>query len=86
MQRVKIHIDRLVLRGFERSDSEAIAEGLRSQLTRLLANESSGYVEGLTSSRHVGCMRVKDVRLGADSEAGDIGAGLATGVAGGLRK
>lgn len=87
MQRVTVHIDRLVLRGFERPDGEAIAEGLRSELARLLANQCAGCDEnGLAGNRHVGRIRVGELRLGADSGAADIGAKLATGVAGGLRK
>jgi hypothetical protein len=37
MKRVIVHIDRLVLKGFRQEDRQAIAEGLRRELTRLLA-------------------------------------------------
>jgi hypothetical protein len=38
MSRINVAIDRLVLRGFESADGEAIAEGLESELSHLLSD------------------------------------------------
>ena len=43
MRRVIVHIDRLVLSGFRRVDAEAIADGLKSEMTtRFSAKRSFG--------------------------------------------
>jgi hypothetical protein len=38
MSRINVTIDQLVLRGFEPSDGEAVAEGLKSELSRVLSD------------------------------------------------
>lgn len=38
MKRVKVHIDRLVLRGFRHEDRHGIATGLQQELGRLFAD------------------------------------------------
>lgn len=40
MNRVIVHIDRLVLKGFRHEDRYGVAEGLRQELGRLLAEPS----------------------------------------------
>jgi hypothetical protein len=37
MKRIVLHIDRLVLRGFDSADGDRLAEGLRQELGALLA-------------------------------------------------
>jgi hypothetical protein len=38
MSRINLTIDKLVLRGFRAGDRKALAEGLQSELSRVLAN------------------------------------------------
>jgi hypothetical protein len=38
MSRIRVTIDDLILKGFDATDGRAVAEGLRSELTRVLAN------------------------------------------------
>ena len=40
MSRIRVTIDRLVLRGFESGDSHALTEELKSELSRLLVNRA----------------------------------------------
>jgi hypothetical protein len=41
MSRIRVTIDRLALKGFDAADRKAIEEGLRSELSRLLADPSA---------------------------------------------
>jgi hypothetical protein len=41
MTRIRVHIDQLVLNGFEQSEGKALAEALQSQLSRGLAEDTS---------------------------------------------
>lgn len=48
MTRLVIHIDKLVLRGIDRSDAAAVAAGVQAELQRLLAEPgaASTLIEG----------------------------------------
>ncbi len=78
MKRVYLPIDRLVLNGFDGSDREAIAEGLRGELARQLVND--GTLAGLTARAHVPLRRVQGVTLDRDMTPEQIGVGLARGI------
>jgi hypothetical protein len=41
VSRIRLSIDRLVLRGFEPGDRKALVEGLRSELSRVLADPAT---------------------------------------------
>ena len=41
MSRIRVTIDRLALKGFEAADRKAIEEGLRSELSRVLADPAA---------------------------------------------
>jgi hypothetical protein len=41
MSRIRVHIDRLVLNGFEKSEGKALVEALQSQLSQRLADARS---------------------------------------------
>jgi len=41
MSRIKLTIDRLVLKGFEAGDRKALAEGLQAELSRVLADPAT---------------------------------------------
>jgi len=82
MKRVVLHIDRLVLRGFHPADRDAIAEGLRAELGRLLADPSSAARLGaMPHVPKVDGGRVTLRREGAASEAGAaLGGAVARGI------
>jgi hypothetical protein len=41
VSRIVVHIDRLVLKGFEAADRKALAEGLQAELSRVLADAAA---------------------------------------------
>jgi hypothetical protein len=41
MSRIQMHIDRLVLNGFQQLEGKALAEALRSRLSQVLADRAS---------------------------------------------
>lgn len=82
MTRIVLHIDRLVLKGFERQAREGIAEGLREELTRLLA---APEVACQLQSRHgVPALKVGAIRIQAGAPPAAIGVQAARGIARGV--
>ena len=81
MRRVVLHVDRLVLRGFPRTDAAALSAGLRAELQVLLGRE--GAVAAL--SRHQGApvVRADTVRVPHGGRAGAVGRAVAARIAGG---
>lgn len=58
MSRIRVNIDRLVLKGFEPGERKALVEGLQGELSRVLA-DPAGRAEW------VGSHRTPVMRLGA---------------------
>jgi hypothetical protein len=56
MSRIKVTIDRLVLSGMEAGDRRALAEGLKSELARLLSDPASRA--GWAGSRRIPLLRL----------------------------
>jgi hypothetical protein len=84
MKRVVVHIDRLVLRGFDGDDRSGIAEGLRAELGRLLAGVDLPHdLIGLGGKAP---LKVDAVRLEHGSVPMSVGQRLARGIARGVRK
>ena len=79
MTRVVLHIDRLVLNGFAEADRQAIAQGLREQLSEILMQPGVArhWVEGGSRAR----LKVAGVPLEAGAPADGIGAQVAQGIA-----
>jgi hypothetical protein len=71
VSRITVTIDRLVLRGLEVADRKALAEGLQSELTRVLRD-----LEGPRSHRtpmvKLGRMPLEPGRSGARSFGGEL--------------
>ena len=84
MKRVILHIDRLVLRGFDSNDSEGIVEGLRMQLGQLLSDPNAA--DGLLKSGQTPRLRLDNVRFSHGSSSEGMGSQLATGIVGGFNK
>lgn len=79
MKKVIVHIDRLVLNGFDRHDQDAIAQGLRAQLGLLLAN--AGASASLTTAQNVHRLSVGNVQMGHDATPAEVGQLIANGIA-----
>jgi hypothetical protein len=60
-RRVTLHIDRLVLRGIDPLDQRALAEGLQSELARVLAEPA--VRAAMTKSRRTAVMRLGRVAM-----------------------
>lgn len=81
MKRVSVHIDRLVLRGFERADGVAIGEAMREELARVLGDAQA--VRALASSGDVPRLRAT-TQLDAGSHPFSVGAQVAQAIGKGL--
>ena len=79
MKRVIMHIERLVLKGFRHEDRHAIAEGLREELGRLIAQ--TGEAPNFESKGSLDRLKVSGVRIGAEAKPGDVGYQAARGIA-----
>ncbi|AGA89624.1 hypothetical protein Thimo_0785 [Thioflavicoccus mobilis 8321] len=75
MTRLVLHIDRLVLRGVDPGDAEALAAGLRAGLARQLAEPGAAQALGGTASRPV--VRADQVRLAPGDAAPAQGEAIA---------
>ena len=84
MKRVVVHIDRLVLKGFRNADSQAIGEGMRGELARLLADPTTG--ERLTSLGHVSSLHAGKVKLTQDAKPRRSGISAARAIAKGISR
>jgi hypothetical protein len=84
MRRVVVHIDRMVLRGFGNADAQAVGEGMRSELARLLAQPPTG--EKLASLGHVSSLHAEKIRLGHDARAQAVGLSAGRAIAKGISR
>lgn len=83
MKRVIVHIDRLVLNGLGNDSPEAIALGLRQQLTTTLS--ARGATEAWTNRpNHVARLRVGPVAMSDDASPAHIGQSLAHAIGKGV--
>ena len=78
MKRVVVHIDRLVLRGFDNKDRDSLAEGLRLELGNLLAN--AGASQHLTGMSSVPRLSMGDVQITHGEKPAQVGKLIASGI------
>ena len=84
MTRIRLHIDRLVLNGFQRLDGNALAEALQAQLSESLS-EPTARTEW-ARSHETPVLRLGQMPLGAGaSGAREFGRQMGRAVARGLR-
>ena len=84
MSRIRLTIDRLVLKGFEPREGKALSEALRSQLSQVLS-EHAGRNEWARSHRSP-VLRLGRIPLEADlAGAGKFGRQVARAVGKGLK-
>jgi len=72
--RVRLHIDRLVLRGIPREQCDALVRGLHEQLSRALAEPAA---IAKLKSRHMPSMRGGELKLAPDTGAAELGGRVA---------
>jgi len=84
MKRVIVHIDSLVLRGFEHGDRHAIAAGLQQELTRLFADPRAA--RQLTTKGDVSRLRVGSININPALKPQGVGVAAARGIGRELKK
>jgi hypothetical protein len=78
MNRVIVHIDRLVLKGFRHEDRHAIAEGLQQELGRVFS--APGAARHLSTLGDTARVRVGGVDIPSGSTPQRTGAQVAQGI------
>jgi hypothetical protein len=85
MSRVRINIDRLVLKGFDPAQQKALVEGLQGELSRLLGDPANRA--DWAQSRRTPVLRVGPVVMGTGTPGGlSAGRGIARGTAKALKR
>lgn len=84
MSRIEVKIDRLVLRGLDPAERTAFAEGLRSELARILANPATRAE--WSRSRRMPVLRLGKMPLEkGPSGSRKLGGGVASAIQKGMR-
>ena len=81
MSRVVVHLDRLVLRGVDAGDGQAVAAGLQAELSRMLAEP--GVAQEWAAGRDLQHVRLPHVRVGGGAGVGwqsELGGSAARGI------
>jgi hypothetical protein len=81
---IHVHVERLVLDGFSRGESAAIASAVRAELGRLLT--AQGLPPGLARGAALSSVDGGSLRMGAGTRPAAAGKGIARAVYGGLRR
>lgn len=68
--RVRLHIDRLVLRGIPREQRDALVRGLHEQLSRALAEPAT---IAKLKSKHTPTLSGSELKLAPDKSASELG-------------
>ena len=84
MKRVIVHIDSLVLRGFNHEDRHAIAAGLQQELTQLFAEPQA--TQSLADRGDVSRLRVGNITINQGSKPQHIGVEAARGIGREMKK
>lgn len=84
MKRVIVHIDSLVLRGFNHEDRHAIAAGLQQELSQLFADPHAA--QQLTVKGDVSRLRVGSINISPGSKPQGIGLEAARGIGREMKK
>jgi hypothetical protein len=84
MSRIRVNIDQLVLKGFDPADRNALAEGLKAELSRVLSDPAARA--GWASSHRTPVLRLGQMPLDAGpSGSRKFGGGVARAIGKGLK-
>ena len=78
-----LHIDRLALRGFARSDAAAVSAGMRAELESLLA--ANPAVDALLAHRSSRVLRAGEVRVTPSATPAAVGRAAASRIVRGAK-
>jgi hypothetical protein len=86
--RIELHIEELVLHGFERKDRHSIADAFERELSRLLSEQLAvqGVPPALSHEAERARLDAGAIHVAPDSKPASIGAQLAVAVYGGLTR
>ena len=85
MSRVHITIDRIVLRGIDPSDRQAIVSGMKTELARIFADPAT--CAGMAQSRRTPVLRLGRLAMGQGSAgARTLGGGIARAIGKGIAR
>jgi hypothetical protein len=76
--RIVLHIDEVVLSGFDRVDAAAVSAALKAELTSQLGGE--GDLSALTTHGNVASVRAGRVRIPREAGGGAIGRAVAASI------
>ncbi len=82
MSRIVIHIDRLLLRGFRRTDRHAIADGLRTELAQYFAEPGAAHM--LAARGDQSYLKPGTLRIGSRATPARVGVQAGRAIARGL--
>lgn len=84
MSRIEVNIDRVVLRGFDPADRHSLVNGLKSELSRVLANPDTGIKSA--RSHRTPVLRLGRLPLETESSGGrKFAKGMANAIGKGLQ-
>jgi hypothetical protein len=84
MSRIEVTIDRVVLRGLDPADRHSLVDGLKSELSRILADPATGIKPA--RSQRTPVLRVGRMPMGPGlTGARDLGGGIATAIGKGIK-
>lgn len=81
MKRVIVHIDQLVLKGFNRADRDGIVEGLHTELLSQFSD--AGVLDRLTAESSRPRIRIGGVKIDQGMGSRDIGSRIGKGLGSG---
>jgi len=83
MKRVVLHIDSLILKGFQHEDRHGIADGLQQELSRLFADPQAA--QQLMENGNVSRLRLGSISIDQNSKPQRVGSQVAQGIGQGMK-
>jgi hypothetical protein len=85
MSRIEVNIDRIVLRGIDPADRQALVNGLQSELARILADPAARAA--ISQSRRTPVLRLGKISMGQGTAgARKLGGGIAQAIGKGMTR
>ena len=85
MSRIHVNIERIVLRGIDPADRQALVNGLKTELARMLADPAERAA--ISQSRRTPVLRLGKMSMGQGAAgAGALGGGIARAIGKGISR